>query len=190
MDKKRKKIIIAATFFIIVLGCAVWPKLWWSMAKAFNPEVSIQPLNEKDIEGWKTYADPEFGFRFRYPQGYAVIDNREQPATSGAIKEILVQKSGTEANPELFFTIDLLEAESIGIGGIGFSLNKEPGSIGCTYADSACRIYLDQRKALVSVKISPYPWEMIDSVAKKSLATLSFFEPTRGFMENNDSTNK
>lgn len=172
MDKKRK-LIIAAALAGTVLVYIIWPGLWWSSAKSFNQEVSIEPLAAKEVEGWKTYIDQDFGFQFKYPQGFAVIENFDHPVAEGAMKEILVQKAGTEASPELFFTIDIFEAESLGFGGISFSQNGETGSIGCVY-DDACRIYLEKRKALVLVRTSAYPWEMIDSAAKKSLATLVF----------------
>jgi hypothetical protein len=174
MDKKKRNYIIVAALLGIVFAYAAWPGLWWSLAKSFNREVSVGPLAAKDVEGWKTYIDQEFGFQFKYPDGFEAIDNFQYPVAEGAVKEIVVQKSGTRASSELFFTVDLFEAESVGVGGIAFSLNGEPGSIGCTYNGGACRIYLEKRNALVLVKISPYPWSMIDSDARKSLATLKF----------------
>ncbi len=165
-------IILAIAAFLMA-----WPGLWWFLAKSFNSVPSVGPLSGKDAEDWNTYSDPDLEYRFKYPQGSKVVDNSRSPVMDGAKKEIVVEKNDSQKKPDVFFTVDLFDDALMGVGGIDFSMNGDTGSIGCAYGNF-CRIYLEGRNAVVSIKSSPYPWLMMDGESKKILATLSF-EPSQ-----------
>jgi hypothetical protein len=180
MEKKQKQLLAAALLGVLAIGIyAAWPGWWWPLAKAFNPDPSISPLSAEETKDWNTYSDPVFNFRFKYPNGYEVVDNSARPVMVGAAREIAVKNSADSKSPDLFFAIDLFDDAFIGLGGIDFSLNGETESIGCAYG-SGCRIYSEKNNAVISVKPSPYPWQMIDPAAKKILATVIFLKPAGG----------
>ncbi len=177
MDKKKRNYIIVALLAGIVFVYAVWPGVWWSLAKSFNPAPAIS-FSAGEVEGWETYSDPVMGYQFKYPREFKIVDNSSSPLLDGAVKEIVVEKENSQGKPDVFFTIDTLGNDFIGMGGIDFSMNGEKtGSIGCDYG-TVCRIYLERNNTLVLVKSSFYPWQMMDEESRKILATLRF-EPSQ-----------
>jgi hypothetical protein len=176
----KKTIIIALIAFAILVLLILWPGLWWLIARQFNPAFSVNPAGERDMVGWKTYTDSRRGFEFKYPAEFEVVDNYKSPFLLGAKGEVAVAKAGRFEKSGALLAIDSFNESFMDIGGIDFSLDREKGSIGCSYG-ADCRIYLKNRRAVILAKASPNPAQMIDGRAEEILATLKFFEPVSGW---------
>lgn len=172
-----KKLIPIAVTAILILGLlVVWPGLWWPIAKTANPEISFGEPADRSAEGWQTYVNDRYGYQVQCPPGFEVIDNGNSPVQSGALSEIVVEKRAPGGKPDVFLTLDIIENfNALSLGGVDFKLDGRDGSIGCDFGRK-CTAYLPSKNAIIEVKSSYNPAEMINADSKKILSTLVFFE--------------
>jgi len=93
---KKSKITIISLAAAVLIGGAVF--LWKS---DFNKtkEVGLQNSPKSDLNGFKTYTHPGYGFSFDYPGGWNVSSFAEGEGEVVLIQPVRSQPSGTAAVP-------------------------------------------------------------------------------------------
>lgn len=95
---KKNKIILFLLIIIILFGGGY---LLWNIQNKSNNSAQEEPSNTEQIskESKNTYTDEKYGFRFVYPQGWRIGDNRIDYGTLQLFNYSAAQASGKGGFP-------------------------------------------------------------------------------------------